>query len=186
MHTTTPPTTMSRPCRRIRRNRPSRRRGTLRFPPTHRGPLLTIDARRRHDVVASSEPCSQETHVATSSPDLPRNGSADPHRPCALRVDRSPVDPTRRRHRSRGSGCDQHLDSRRRRSSSMTGFIATTRAMSAVPAVLPIRQCERCRLFAPLDDFGQPGALEAWRSCSECRDLVFPRPEPVSTSDQVT
>jgi hypothetical protein len=42
----------------------------------------------------------------------------------------------------------------------------------------PIRQCERCRLFAPIHDFARPDALAAWRSCVECRDLVFPRPEP--------
>ncbi len=41
-----------------------------------------------------------------------------------------------------------------------------------------MRQCERCRLFAPFHDFAQPGALDAWRECIECRDLVFPRPEP--------
>jgi hypothetical protein len=54
------------------------------------------------------------------------------------------------------------------------------------PALAAIRQCERCRLFAPLDDFAQPGALEAWRSCTECRDLVFPRPEPGNPDDQVS
>jgi hypothetical protein len=41
-----------------------------------------------------------------------------------------------------------------------------------------IRRCERCRLFAPFHDFAHPGALDAWRSCIECCDLVFPRPEP--------
>ena len=35
-----------------------------------------------------------------------------------------------------------------------------------------------CRLFTPFHDFAQPGALDAWRSCIECRDLVFPRHEP--------
>ena len=50
--------------------------------------------------------------------------------------------------------------------------------MSDAVDVPSIRQCERCRLFTPFHDFAQPGALDAWRSCIECRDLVFPRPEP--------
>ena len=53
-------------------------------PPTHRGPLLTIDARRRHDLVASSEPLltgdrmSQSAHRDPVEPDEAYPGRSRP------------------------------------------------------------------------------------------------------------
>lgn len=76
------------------------------------------------------------------------------------------VDPTR--FKPSGSDSRSRVDPARTRS----------RCMIDTVDVRSIRQCGRCRLFTPFHDIAQPGALDAWRRCTECRDLVFPRPEP--------